>query len=25
VELRFHNWITDQVEGFARTTITVEA
>ena len=25
VELRFHNWITDKVEGFARTTITVEA
>jgi len=24
VELRFHNWITDKVEGFARTTITVE-
>jgi hypothetical protein len=25
VELRFHNWITEKVEGFARTTITVEA
>jgi len=25
LELRFHNWITKKVEGFARTTITVEA
>ena len=25
VELRFHHWITGKVEGFARTTITVEA
>jgi len=24
VELRFHHWITDKVEGFARTTITIE-
>ncbi len=24
VELRFHNWVTEKVEGFARTTITVE-
>jgi hypothetical protein len=25
VELRFHHWVTGKVEGFARTTITVEA
>jgi FtsP/CotA-like multicopper oxidase with cupredoxin domain len=25
VEMRWHNWITDKVEGYARTTITVEA
>jgi plastocyanin len=24
VELRFHHWVTGKVEGFARTTITVE-
>ena len=25
IELRFHHWITDKVEGVARTTLTVEA
>src|SRR5947209_694243 len=25
IELRFHQWITDKVEGVARTTLTVEA